>query len=340
MLLNNNFIIKKYVIISFIILSIYFLLNTLIYRESRLIILPIYIEFIFKGFSAFIIGSLDVDGTQLYSAFLKTAFVNFIAIGMLPFINFLDSANYMRFGYAMVPSVIMFIYAILNKEKMKIVWIIIATISLILTVIYGSRGPLVVIFLCGLLLFLFSKRISKIKKINILGFSCIIIFLVNKYNLFVKLIDNIYYTMGIQTYALAKLLMMFNIGFIEASSGRGRIYSILWDHIKQNPVMGHGIGFSHKILGCTPHNIFLQILLEFGIIGLLVWMIVLTYCLYKYKKIYSKREERLFIIITLIASIALGRLLISSDMWLRPEYWLALSMLFNFKYKHKYLQKV
>ena len=38
----------------------------------------------------------------------------------------------------------------------------------------------------------------------------------------------------------------------------------------------------------------------------------------------------------LIISLAFGRLLFSSDMWLRPEYWFAFSMLFAYPNKKFY----
>lgn len=340
MLLNNRFRIKKNVIISFTILSVYFLANAFIYEENSLIILPIYIEFILKSFSAFIIGSLDIDGLQLYNAFLRCALLNFVVLAIFPFVDFLDSMNYMRFGYAMIPSVIMFFYATLSERKMKHFWIMIGVIGLILVTIYGSRGSLVVIFLSGLLLFLFNKRILAIKKFIIISLSSVAVFLIIKYNLAIKLIDYIYFNLGIQTYTLAKFRMMINVGFIEASSGRGSIYSVIWKYIKHNPFLGYGIGFSQKILGYTAHNILLQILLESGVIGLLIWIIIFGYCLYKYKKMYKQQDEGISMVATLVISIALGRLLVSSDMWIRPEYWLALSMLLNFRYKQNDLKKV
>lgn len=339
MVLNNSYKIKKYVIISFIMLSIYFLMNSLIYNESMFIILPIYIGFILKSYSAFIIGSLNVDSKELYDAFLKISIINFLAITTFPFVSFLDSMNYMRFGYAILPSVIMFFYAILKKEKMRFIWLLLGIAAFFLMVVYGSRGPLVVIFIWALIHFLFNGKISTYKKAIILILISLITFLVFEYNLIVKLIDYIYYELGIHTYTLAKLRMMFNVGFIESSSGRDTIYIVMWNYINQNPLLGYGIGFSQKVLGYTPHNLFLQILLESGVIGLLIWSIILIYCLYIYKKIHIKGEEGLFNVIALVFSIAIGRLLVSSDMWLRPEYWLALSMLINFRLKNKLFKK-
>ena len=163
-LINNRFKIKPYVIYTFIIISIYFLINSLLISSSRNSILLIYIEFILKGFSAFFIASIAVNGKDLYNAFLHIAIVNFIAIGFLPLIGFSDSMNYMRYGYAMVPSVIMFIYALYDSKHKVHLWIAMFT-SLTLTLVYGSRGTIVVILIFISLFLLFSKTINVSKRI-------------------------------------------------------------------------------------------------------------------------------------------------------------------------------
>lgn len=331
MLLNNKFIVKDYVALVLAIFSTYFMINALIYKESSFIILPVFIEFILKSFSGFIIGSLDTDGEMLYDAFLKIGLLNFFAIVLYPFVDFLDSMNYMRFGYAMVPSVIMFLFALFDKEDQKIGWLLALLTSFILTVMYGSRGALVVFLVLGLLLFLFSKRIKFANKIKILVFGVLIIMLVLKYNLIVRTIDYLYHNLGIETYALMKFRRMFDGGFWDASSGRDRIYKRLLSHIKEKPTIGNGIGFAQKVSGFTSHNLFLQVLIESGLIGLLIWICLWIYCIKKYKFMAIQNEDGFYKIATLLISVSLGRLLFSSDYWLRPEYWFVLSMLINFK---------
>ncbi len=337
MILNNNFKIKKYVVITFAILSIYFLLNILLFNNNEAIM--VFIEFLLKGFSAFLIGSLDIDVEELYDLFMKIAIINFIVLLIYPILGYSDTMNYMRFGYAMVPSTIMFFYAAYNEKKNRLFWKAIALSSFILILIYGSRGPLGVLLLFGMLMFLFKKNISRIKKIIIIISSCIGMYLIKQYNLLIKLLDYFYFNLGIQTYSLAKYRMMINQGISESSSGRDKIYMSIWELIKQKTFIGHGVGILQSTSGYTAHNIFLQILVESGILGLVVWFCVWIYCLNKYNKIYKSNEDGLFRVITLIVSIAIGRLLISSDMWLRPEYWFAMSMLINFKCKSKCLQR-
>src|SRR5699024_9508035 len=178
MLLNNKFIIKDYVMLFLAIFSTYFMINALVYKERSFIILLVFIEFLFKSFSGFLIGSLDTDGEFLYEAFLKVALLNFLVIGLHPSVSFLDSMNYMRFGYAMAPSVIMFLFAFFDKKEHKLLWLLATITSFLLTVAYGSRGALVVFFVLGLFVFLFSKRIPLSSKLTIMALGILIVILV------------------------------------------------------------------------------------------------------------------------------------------------------------------
>lgn len=331
MLLNNKWRIKKYVIVSFIIISVCFLLNALISENNPTIVLGIYFEFLLKSFSAFLIASLDTEENELYNAFLKIGILNFVAIGLFPFTGFLDSMNYMRFGYAMVPSIMIFIFALIKKEKPKGIFFLLTLLSLSLTIVYGNRGPLVALILFGLLIFIFSKQIKLITKFILLSISCMIVTVIIKYDLLIKFLDYIYFDLGIKSYTLEKIRMMILVGISESSSGRESIYSTLWYYIDESPLIGWGVGFSQIILGGTAHNIILQILLESGLLGLIIWGILWLYCLYKYIKITKLNKIGLFSIATIIIASSIGRLLVSSDMWLRPEFWFALSLLLAYR---------
>ncbi len=331
MLISNSFKIKNYVLISFVVVSVYFLLNALIFNKSTFIILPIYAVFILKSFSAFLIGSLDIEGEDVYNAFLKISILNFIAIFFSPFVSFFNM-EYMRFGYAMIPSVLMFFYATISKKNMFLLWFFLLVISFILTFIYGARGSLVIILLFLLVLFYFTKRLQVIKKFSLLSFTSLILFLIVKFNLFTKLIDYIYYELGVQSYTILKFNRMINSGIVDSSSGRDVIYKSLFSEILQNPIIGYGIGYSQLKLDFYAHNIFLQILIEAGVIGLIFWSFIWFYSFLNFREINNLNEIGLFRVVTLIFSIAIGRLLLSSDMWVRPEYWFVLSILINFKY--------
>jgi O-antigen ligase len=331
MLLYNGFKIKFYVVFSFIILSLFYLLNGLILSKDLWLTITLFIGFILKGFSGFLLGSINTTSDELYKAFLKMAVINFFVIGSYPFIGIFDSMNYMRFGYAMVPSVIMFWFEVLGEKKYKTTWWLMAIYSTVITVIYGSRGAILVLLLVILFSFLFSKKFSIVSKF-LISISCgTVIFFVIKSEFILKVIDYLFFDLGIKSYAIEKLRMMVIDGIAESSSGRDHLYSTIIYYIKQNPVFGYGIGYSESILGLFPHNIFLQILLESGLIALICWACVWIYCIFKYNLISNETEAGIFKITTLVLSVTLGRLLISSDFWIRPEYWFLLSLIINYQ---------
>lgn len=329
LLYNNRWAIKRYVLIWFLVISIIFFGNALVQQEISVIVLMFYISFLSKGFVGFLVGSLDISREYIYEAFYKVSILNFLAIFLFPFTNFLDSMNYMRFGYAIVPSILMFILVMVIEKKVTLFLLGITSISLILMIVYGSRGPILIVFVFGLFLFLFNKSIKKFVKFIFISSIAIIVYLQYKFLLLVKLLDYIYYNLKFQSYSIIKLRMIFSDGLAESSSGRDNLYEIIWNYITQNILLGWGIGFSQVIIEGSAHNIFLQILLEFGLVGLLVWVMVWIVLFRKYQIISVHNEIIFFGIITILLAISIGRLLVSSDMWLRPEYWFCLSIIIN-----------
>ena len=330
-LVLNRFQIKKSVGILFLIVGIYFLSNSLIYNSNLDIIISIYFEFILKGFSGLIIGSLDTEYDTLYEAFFKIAIINFIIIAPYPFVSFLSSMNYMRFGYAMIPSTIMFLFATFDKERKKIICGLLFLISFYLTFVYGSRGPIVVILVLGLLVFLFDKRYNFKKRNIIIFLSISIAFVFLKYNVPGKFLNYLYFDLGIKNYSVMKFQRMFNGQFLAATSGRDRIYKESWKIIKSNFIFGHGVGFIETSINKKAHNVFLQILSESGVIGLMVWGLLAIICAKKYINAMKYDSVTFIKISNLLISVSLGRLLVSSDIWLRPEFWFTVSLLLGYK---------
>lgn len=330
-LFYNEFKFKRYVVIFSIVLNTFFLANAIVLSPHARKILAVYVEFLAKGLSAFIIASLPVDDEELYNSFLVISVVNFFAIGLYPFVSFLSSMNYMRFGYAMLPSVIMFAYALFDSKFRSVFWLAAFFLSSLLMLIYGSRGTIVTLLIYPVLIFVSSKTISAKKKLLFLVIVTTFTLMTIKFDLLTKGLDYLYFDMGIKTYSLAKLRMMTASGLAASSSGRDTIYKALVEIIRKSPAIGHGVGAAQRYLGegYTAHNIFLQILVETGIVGLICWSSVWFFCLIEYSRIGKARGIGFYRIVTMLGAISFGRLLVSSDMWLRPEYWFFTSMLIS-----------
>ncbi len=329
-LLNNKFRIKKYVFVVFLVISIYFLSSALALKENIMFIFQLYMLFLLKGFSAFFIASLNIKSDDIYRVFLNISVINFMFIVWFPFTHFMDSMNYMRFGYAMVPSTLMFIYASFDAKLKKILWIGLAFISTLLLTIYGSRGAFLVVLIFITVKVFFSSKMNILKKfflvaiVGVFGYFTIEGEILGRFLTFLSS-DLIKYS-----YAIEKFNMMITGGIAYSSSGRNLIYYNLFKQIINYPLWGRGIGYSQIATGYTAHNIFLQILVESGLWGLCFWSTIWGISFYKYYKIKKFSKFGVCRIISLLAIASIGRLLISSDMWLRPEYWFSVSLLLNF----------
>ena len=334
-LVNNGFRVKQYVYGGFLLSSVYFLLNALIHQKQMVLILSMYVEYFAKGFSGFVIGSLSVDHDELYGVFGKMAIWNLAVTALFPFVSFLDSMNYMRFGYAILPSVLMLWFLSFGENGLDKKYTVFLFAGFALMVIYGSRGVLVSVFVFWLLLFLFSPRLRRFQKFSILVFINALIMTIVKYAVLTRVVEYAYFQLGIKSYSLMKYQRMLSGSFVAAMSGRDKIYSWALQFIRESPVFGYGIAFLEYSTGYKAHNMFLQILVESGIFGFFVWLTIWLVALFWLGQI-SKSSVQLFKIVILFASISTGRLLVSSDLWLRPEYWFAISLLFNYRSEQKY----
>lgn len=292
----------------------------------------LFVECIAKSCSAIIIAGVPTHGRYMYDAFKKVSVINFVSIALFPFVSFYSSMNYMRFGYAMVPSALIFLVAAVKEEK-KFGWIILFVFSMSSVAIYGNRGATLVLGVFLALVFFSSRRINTTVRFLVVALVVACVGLVLYTDILIRLIDFLYYNIGLQTYSLAKFRMQIELGLAVASSGRDLIYESILAHISQNPLFGVGVGATESVLGGTAHNIFLQILLETGCVGLLIWIIIWSAMGIKYVRLSKSRKPEAFYVITVVMSCAITRLLVSSDMWLRPEYWFVLSFLVTYKEK-------
>lgn len=326
LLIVFKFDIKKYVYLIFIGVSLIFLINYFVFN-GREIILIIFAEFLLKSFSLFLIGSFLFSTKYLKKYFYIFSIVNLISLSALLFLGYIGSDYYMRFGYALLPTLLFSIYA-LRDSSHKIIWTLIAVSSFVIVLFYGSRGPLIGVVLFILIVIFTDSKMRIVKKnIAVVGIGFSYIYLIS-FNKVIEILDFIYYDLNVQTYSIIKLKMMFVEGIAESSSGRDYLYESFINQIKENPTFGNGIGITQELWEVSPHNLFLQILIEFGVIGVSVFFIISLLLIFIIAKV-RKRDNELFLILAIIFSVSFSRLLVSSDIWLRQELWLFLTLLIN-----------
>ena len=132
------------------------------------------------------------------------------------------------------------------------------------------------------------------------------------------------------SYSLNKIIMTLEQGKIfssSISSGRDRIYMESFNIAKNNFYMPKGIGYYTSITQKNyPHNILLEILITFGICGLLCFIIGCVYLLIKFIKNYNLDDNYNYIIISMVI-YSISRLMLSSSFWLESMFWMSIIMI-------------
>jgi O-antigen ligase len=225
----------------------------------------------------------------------------------------------MVFSYLMLVPMIILSYKLLFI-RFKLSDVVLVIFAIITVVIVGSRGPLLSYFVYLLLLFVNFVRINrfKAKSFVLVVASTIIIstFMLNL-NSYVSQFNNQLIKLGIQSRTIY-LLLGNNIDFL---TGRSEIFADTVNKILLNPILGYGIGGDRVFLnGTYPHNIFLELFTQFGIVlGGFICLLLITYWvigIFLNKSPINQHLAIIFAGIGLISLFSSGSYLTSSNFWL------------------------
>jgi len=312
--------ISMFFIFSYIFFMCLFLLSPLLNPET--------IEFLPN--IAFWLFIICLPTAQYYLAIReKSIFLNMLILsgyyqlflGLVIFISMiLTTPTYdMVFSYLILVPMVILTYKLLfiNFRIIDVALILLASISVVTV---GSRGPLLSYFIYLVLLFvnyLIKNRLKAKALVLFLLSTTFISAIVLNFNFFIKQLNNLLIKYGIQSRTIY-LLLSDNIDF---STGRSEIFSNTINNIFLNPVLGYGIGGDRVFLnGTYPHNIFLEIIAQFGIVLGGIFSLVLI--MYWFIGIFLNKntiDQHLAIIFAGLGLISLffsGSYLTSSNFWL------------------------
>lgn len=207
---------------------------------------------------------LSIYGIIFYRDFRVAVVVSAIDESM-----FLQDPNYLScvLSIGIILSFYYFMYQTKQKRITRIFFLTTFIIGMITILFLASRGAFIAIIL-PLLYILFMKGRSFKNLIYGVVFICIIVFVFSKLNLFVPLMER----------------------FTDTSLYTGSDRTIIWSKTLRNFVnldlptiiFGGGSSFSYTFCGeaigefiSSPHNNFLEILFNYGIIGLIIFLFMI-----------------------------------------------------------------
>ena len=319
-IINNRKVLFNKLVLLITVIIAYVLAMKVCFDNSDAGILIVYS---YTTIPAALMVSYSIDWTLLLEYLYKISVLSFFLVFWNPL---LGTYSYMRFGYAVLPILIfIIIHLFYNKANKTIPGIvnlydyIICGFLGIELLIFGARGAMLSLILFFIIEEMLINRSHLSRKV-----ALFIAALLAYFNLAV--IINAFFSIsrayGIRSYALSKINMHINRGLEASSSGRVELYGETFEKIMQHPFFGNAISLTQEDgLGVSySHNLFLQVWMDLGIGGLIAVVIIIILA---FLFIMSRRNEiKARILIASLLSISIGRLLVSSVLWRRPEFWI------------------
>lgn len=229
--------------------------------------------------------------------------------------NWYDSV----FSYlAVIPVILLMIKYLKNR---KVIDLVLALFGIYVITVIGSRGPLASILMFVFLYIICGIDLNHIKyRTLLLCFAGLLAgaFLIVYWDVIVGKLFLYLQSRGITS---RTLLILANIDSIDFSSGRIPIYREAAKAIYYNPFFGLGIGGDRLLLnGTYPHNIFLEVLINFGVVLgslLIVYALVrMIISFYKCKNNGTKQLMLMYFSIGFVPLLFSGSYLTSTNFWI------------------------
>jgi len=235
------------------------------------------------------------------------------------------------------------IFFVCGMQEKKPLYFVLAGISIIEIILGGSRGPLLYIAVMAILLFLRYRKTINIKiralmtlLIVLLAGICLVLGIEGSVVLLGTILSKV---LGTSSRTVQTLLG----GTSSAldSSGRDQLYAIALNMIK-NGFWGYGAYGDRYVIGQTfwvgySHNLFLEILIDFGWIvgGILCIRIVVN----SIKMLFFCKEDDWYVLFT-VFFIGSMKLLSSGSFWFSEPFWGAIAVYYLYRREKKYSQKL
>lgn len=283
-------------------------------------------------YTMYVVGALISDFDSLKSSMLIVSWVcvaimagllGLRSLGIIHLLNEWGTEGYsMGLGYACTTPAMFFLWKYYDDRILKDLLAFIVMIIGIIT--FGSRGPLIGI-VAFILVFLIKDALLEGKTAKILVGAFVAIFLLFFFNYILLFFGEVFRFFGIESRTITLLFTQREESV--HMSGRDIIYEQILAVWEKDPLAIRGINAEYNVTGGYAHNIFLELLFQFGyIVGSIIIVIILWRAFVSFK-LYDKSTSSGFVLLFMLRSLC--QLLVSGSLWSIPVFWFWLSLLKN-----------
>ena len=190
----------------------------------------------------------------------------------------------MEISYAILPLLIFYLYLFFKERNLKS--LMLSFMLFVLLIVVGSRGPLLCIAAFIIMYLLSNMRKNKILTLLI---TVLILFVSFHFDSILQYSIEILNENNLNSRTLIKI----RNGDISNDTGRSYIYDVVKNELEENPILGIGLGVDRIVINnkiysmtkdmssCYPHNVILEILVQYGYFIGGATLLVISYLILK-----------------------------------------------------------
>lgn len=233
----------------------------------------------------------------------------------------------MNTAYNTLPSVMYLIFWAFSNKKLKL-WII-AIGGVCLFFIFGTRGPLIALFvylsICAV--YYIIKLENDLLKVFLIIFIVIFVFYISSQNRIIMWATSMsewFSQIGFST----RIFDLIIEEELTNSSGRDELIDLVINAIADHPLRGYGFMGDRSILGKYCHNIVLEFLCSYGVffggfaLGLIVVLLVNAFN-------KSKYEKDIRFLFMMFACMVIIKMFFSGSYVFEPYFYMLLGLSFG-----------
>jgi O-antigen ligase len=253
----------------------------LVFRRSNYTFQYLY-TFLIYGIIPFYFLSQIENPKKLLSSFSKISIFAFLLLAWVPIFSDLGFfADYMDYGFNLILPSYLGIH--LGRKVFKKNWLLpIELLCVVAALFFSNRSVILNIALFYVVLHFFLKPTINGKLLFIIILTLIIVLISFFIDEFVFKAKEILESMGYHSYSMSRLAKYFSSNnSMSFFGGRIEIWMYAQSMIKDNILIGSGTGIFQTEFGKYPHNLYFDIMTQYGVIGMLFYLILISISLIK-----------------------------------------------------------
>lgn len=322
--ININNIMRVRTFLTLLFFLLFFSINIFLSNNKNLVFNT------FFDFAKFIIIPILIflvinDYNKLFKSLAKVSIICFFIL-----LIFFDQVsqrgdtgfiNYMEYGNSLAQCFIFIALPLLCykvKPHYKYLSLIVLTIILLTIFFYGNRGAFLSLIIFLFFGYFYKSSLNLHKKIILLLLSMSIIVTISLYwSEIVNHLYNLSNFMGITSYSISKLKVAADTGIVSSVGERGEIALLSISLILDNYGLPGGVTYFSTATGMNyPHNLLLDISLNFGV------FITIALLIYTFNIIFLLKKDSINLPLILIFIFSFTVLMFSQSFWFYTLFWL------------------